>query len=206
MNKFFAIFLCSICCMVQANHLSDLEDAIIKSDIEGVKTILAIISLTERNKVGLIDLANDIILLRLKAAEIFSYKWYSQREIDLIKGSLSASTINEIEQLEKKADRVDTYGKIFSIEFCLSILGVFGVPIILLEEPRWFDILAAIGLTILPLVLFIVAHDMFEQRYETRTSIMKKIRDNLQKYHTDAILIKQLIIDTEVSVLTVIQN
>ena len=74
MNKFFAIFLCSICCMVQANHLSDLEDAIIKSDIEGVKTILAIISLTERNKVGLIDLANDIILRRLKNIEWLRYK------------------------------------------------------------------------------------------------------------------------------------
>ena len=206
MKKIALGFLSIFSCMVYPQTLDELKNCIIKTNVNGVKSVLATISLTEKDKIGLIDLANDIILLRLKAAEIFSYKWYSQREIDLIKGSLSASTINEIEQLEKKADRVDTYGKIFSIEFCLSILGVFGVPIILLEEPRWFDILAAIGLTILPLVLFIVAHDMFEQRYETRTSIMKKIRDNLQKYHTDAILIKQLIIDTEVSVLTVIQN
>ena len=49
--------------------MSDLEDGIINSDVEKVKNALGSISLTEYNKIGLIDLANDIIFKRLKEIE-----------------------------------------------------------------------------------------------------------------------------------------
>lgn len=53
--------------------MSDLEDGILNSDVEKVKNALDSASLTEYNKIGLIDLANDIIFKRLKDIEYLRF-------------------------------------------------------------------------------------------------------------------------------------
>ena len=57
---------------VKAN-LNDLEDGILNSDVEKVKTALAAVTLTEHDKDGLTDIANDIISKRLKNIELLRF-------------------------------------------------------------------------------------------------------------------------------------
>ena len=57
---------------VKAN-LNDLEDGILNSDVEKVKTALAAVTLTEHDKDGLTDIANDIIRKRLKNIELLRF-------------------------------------------------------------------------------------------------------------------------------------
>lgn len=57
-----------------SSDLSNLEDGILNSDVEKVKEILNSVSLSEHDKVGLIDIANDMILKRLKDVEYWVLK------------------------------------------------------------------------------------------------------------------------------------
>ena len=73
-SKIFFLVLVFLNFSVNASeNLSDLEGAILNSDVEKVKTALAVASLTERDKIGLIDLTHDIILKRLKDIECIRF-------------------------------------------------------------------------------------------------------------------------------------
>jgi hypothetical protein len=66
MNKVFILFFCLCSCLIQASNKEFLEQAIMDSDLARVQSALSTTYLTEQDKLGLIDLANDIIIKRIK--------------------------------------------------------------------------------------------------------------------------------------------
>ncbi len=68
-ERFLGVILFLACCTIHASHNESLEQAVFNSDFEGVRLALLTTSLTTLDQVGLLDLANDVILQRLKAVE-----------------------------------------------------------------------------------------------------------------------------------------
>ena len=69
--KKILIFLLMIFSAIKANSAVDLEQMIKDSDREGVKNILSTIEIDQQTKMRLLDLAQDMVLLRLKTMEIW---------------------------------------------------------------------------------------------------------------------------------------
>lgn len=195
MKKIALLLLCTFSCIVYPQALDKLKNCIMKSDIDGVRLILDTTILTEKSKTGLIDLANDIILMRLKTMEIYSFKQrIEQNDLNALNESFSAQTIEEIGFTE-------TQFYIWASSFLVLLVSSIGVGfnlVLFIEEhikqnslPRLLGISGA---------LFIGSLCSLAKTKEAKESIVSIIRNNLQKNYTNAILIKQLIINAPGSV------
>ena len=71
-NKLLFLVLSFLSLSIKAT-LNDLEDGILDSDVEKVKIALTTATLTEHDKIGLIDVANDVIRKRLKNIELLRF-------------------------------------------------------------------------------------------------------------------------------------
>lgn len=202
MKKFALFLLCTFSCIVYPQASDELKNYIMKSDIEGIKRTLTANPLTEKEKTGLIDLANDIILMRLRTVEIYSCKNVGQSDLNVLEEFLSKETIEAVNNEYIKACNWERRRDILLGWFFISFLMAGGIGHAL-EEVR--DGLACIiGAVCIGCFLgggvfaFKKGGHAVDMMEEAITAQATKIRNNLQKNYTDAILIKQLIIDANV--------
>jgi hypothetical protein len=167
---------------IQASQ--ELENIIIKTDLEAVKKILPTITLDLETKQHLVDLANDIMLMRIKTEEIYSFKDINDQDKESLKKDLSKKTIQEIKQLN------DTISSFVNIFFLSTITGIIS-PIF--AEPRFHsEIVSAIGSTSCLLSIIVICIATFGIA-DTTKILQSKIRSNLHQLYQDSIEIKHLI-------------
>lgn len=206
MKKFALLLLCTFSCIVYPHALDELKNYIMKSDIEGVKRTLTANPLTEKAKIGLIDLANDIILIRLRTVEIYSYKNVGQSDLNVLGESLSKETIKAVNNEYIKACNWEKRRDILLCCFCISFLMAGGIGHALEEVHDALACIIGVGCLggflgggIFAFKKGVQAADMMKKAITAQAT---KIRNNLQKNYTDAILIKQLLINASVLITT----
>jgi hypothetical protein len=182
----------------------DLEQAIVKTDLVGVKTLLAQIKLDSVTKNRLLDLADNIILMRMKYVEIYSCKQITQADFDSICEALSKGTIQEIKNMSQAGyslERKHTFWVICSIIFlCIDggFCEVMKGPNIM-QDPNVVSLgiclLGAIAGTALS---FKRLSDIVTALRDVNNAEHKCVRENLQKNYSDAILVKQLLLQASV--------
>jgi len=160
---------------------AELEQQIMKTDIDGVKQSLLTVKLDVTVKAHLVELVNDITQTRLRMFEIFSYCDISHDNLGNIKETLSQKTLEAINKKE-----------IIATIWALLTIGSGIALHIALDD----NSIKQLSLCIRG-VLFIVSAIMF---YLTESDIKKKIYSNLQQNYQDSILIKQLIMNAAVQV------
>lgn len=181
-NKILLLLLFITVCIVNASQ--ELEDMIVKTDLEAVKKILPTVTLNSETKQHLIDLANDIILMRLKTEEIYSFKDISNQDEKNLKMALSKKTIEDIKQLN------NTIG-FWTGTFYLSLITACIGPIF--TETRFdTEIVSRTCFTcfIYSFVgIFVATYGIVHNS----KVLQNKIRSNLHQLYQDSIEIKHLI-------------
>lgn len=202
MNKnIFALLFGLSFIAITASPVYELEQMIIKSDIESVKKLLPTIEpLDLKLKSRLIELANDIILKRLKAIEFIGFNYYFT----------SAEEIYSKEEIEKIKCFYARINKLFSRSFKSMGVGlILGIIVSILEginsdqnskfSSSIKDLLGLGSVTCFGAgcVEFIYALIVLTKDfYLTGNNINLRIT----KLYNDAILIKQLLYDIEITI------
>lgn len=179
---------------MNAKFLDGLRNHIMKSDIERLKSELAKEALTEKERISLFCLANDVALMRLKYVELYAFKKYSKEEIEYVREWLPASVLQEISEAAAKAE---------GFKILAAAGGIFGLPASMLGfiiggtlTSRGYSIGAVLMLLPFALPFFVKATAKCSQdQYDL---IMRKIFCVLKQKYEDAISIKQLINDIEI--------
>lgn len=188
-NKAVLLLATCLVCTVSAYQESEqsqkLERMIIKTDIEAVKKILPNVTLNIETKQNLINLANDIMLMRLKTEEIYSPSNANSQNVaiqdkETLKKIFSKKAIEEIKKLDKA----------ISFWSCADILSYITMIIsICATDSRHTGI---IGLSCLSASFIGI---LFSSIYiiEHHSNLQNKIRSNLRQLYCDSIEIKALI-------------
>jgi hypothetical protein len=176
---FFSIFT------IQASL--ELEELIVKTDIDAVKKILPTVTFNLEAKQHLVDLANDTMLMRLKMLEIYSFREMrdtSAQSVEHLKKFLSKKTINDIKDLETRIGRWAGASLLSAITTCISALYV---------EPHFSgELVSKIALSSLiasAVVYFISLCNIVNDN----NTLQSAVRTNLQQLYYDSIQIKALI-------------
>lgn len=180
MNIHKPIFCLAICLVSCLQASQELNDMIIKTDIDAIKKILPTINMTATTKQQLVVLANDIMLMRVKMVEIYALKNIKRNkdilyhEVDTLRNILTQQTIEEVKRYNIK------------IGICsfIKLAGLIGVFVNSGIKEASF-IASLIGMYAATIYL---------------TKIQAIIDNNLQQLYQDSIAIKQLISKIEVTI------
>ena len=171
----------------------DLEQMITKTDIENAKKLLSTIELDSETKTRLIDLANDVVLLRLKNVKRYSFEDITgSYDFNVLKESLSQQTI---EGLNKESARWRKWKLIRNISLVGAGIGLYYFVIGLEFFPKIDSdggmFLLIFGSLIASIETLYSAHKMAV----VDSALLRRIRSNLQKIYRDSIEIKRLLIN-----------
>lgn len=201
MRTIIIAFLLSIFSVFALKASQELEQMIIETDVEGVKKLLPTVKLDSEAKINLIDLANDIILKRLKTVEEYSFEDITgDYDFNVLKESLSQQTIAWVDEdivVWKKWRMMRNVALIGAgISFCVYMRNIPSA--IAPETDKSFGLfvesLGACWLTLIGTLYS--AHKM-----AVADSVMlRRIRSNLLRNYYNSILIKRLIINAPVAV------
>lgn len=187
------LFLMSVFLVFIIRASQELEQMITKTDIEGVKKLLSTIELDSETKTRLINLANDIVLMRLKNIERYSFDDVTgSYDFNVLKESLSQQTIDG---LNKESTQWRKWKLIRNISLVGAGIGLYYFVIGLGFFPKIESdggmFLLIFGSLIASIETLYSAHKMAV----VDSALLRRIRSNLQKIYRDSIIIKQLIIN-----------
>jgi hypothetical protein len=183
-----ALSLLLVCAI---NASQELQEAIVKTDIEAVKNILPTVSLNTEQKQHLIDLANDIMLMRLKTEEIYTFRDISNLDEKSLKQALSDKVIQEIKEINTTAG---LWGCAVLLSFATACISMpyadpyFNSTIV---SKIGSACLIASGVGMLISSMCLAYNDGILQG---------KVRSNLRQLYCDSIEIKSLIANTAVTI------
>lgn len=175
-NKILLLLLFITVCTTNASQ--ELENVIVKTDIEAIKKILPNVTLNSETKQSLVDLANDIMLMRLKTEEIYSFKNISNQDEESLEKALSKKTIKDIKQLNNIIS-------FWANAFFLS--GITAIISLLITKNA-----EEIGFTSFFLSLIVMCIAPRGKAHTTKI-LKSKIRSNLHQLYQDSIEIKHLV-------------
>lgn len=173
---------------------AELEQAIVKTDMEAVKTLLANTQLDAKTRNRLLDLADNIILMRLKTYEIYSCKMVTQADTDYLAESLSKETIKEINDKHKLACWLEKKQNLWLL-CCIGFFLLSGTSLdtwsINHDRTHLYLLLGGLAGAVLSFKKTINANTGFKNASNAEQS---SLRSNLQKNYSNAILVKQLLL------------
>ena len=191
------IFLITVLSFFTIRASQELEQMITKTDIEGVKKVLPAVKFDFETKTRLIDLANDIILMRLKNVEIYSFKDITADDFNILKESLSRQTIEGADKDGVIWRRWNTIRKIALVCAVAGVCTAFGSLAAIPKyeaEGRKFFVLFFGGLGLFKMAIIGACYSL-NKMGDAIFAILSKIRSNLQQNYYDSIVIKRLIIN-----------
>lgn len=186
MNKI--VLLISLCSIVSIKAQQGLEQMIVKTNIEAVKEILPTITLTLEAKSNLVSLASDIILMRLKVMEIYSYKPIIND--DDLEGTLKEFLSIQVQEKIKETKTITKPFLLAGAAFLLCCSSLGALISYLEDDPA--KVVAGVVVGVYG-GLTISFFGWLETAIIKTQRITRMVHEDLQKNYTDAILIKQLI-------------
>ena len=184
---------CTLGASQESEQSQKLDRLIIKTDLEGVKKILPQVILTIETKQRLIDLANDIMLMRCKTEEIYSPSYVNSQNISMhdketLKKIFSKRAIEDIKQINNALTFWSCVEIVSFITFFISIAAGADSQYAGLTGRSW--VIASIVGTCLSLICLTGYH----------TILQKKVCSTLRQLYCDSIEIKTLIAKAPVTV------
>jgi hypothetical protein len=186
-----AALVLSLLLVCTANASQELQEAVVKTDIEAVKKILPTVTLNAETKQHLIDLANDVMLMRLKTEEIYSFKEMTCLDKKIMKKTLSEKTIAKVKRLNTTAVLWCCGFVLSFVAFCISMPCADHFFDRATASKVGYSCLIASAAGAYVSLIYVICNSQALQR---------KIRSNLQQFYCDSIEIKSLIANTAITI------